>query len=302
MDGIYTLWSRPSRRAHVGLTRLEKLLLAVSALQWSALHGRAVLYCDTPYAHYLDKAGLLGLFDEINTATLDAADTVSVDPTAFWSFGRILALRDATVPFFSVDCDLIVWRNLTNTIEPGQIIVTHWESTEPSPWYPEPRELATPPGYVWNKWAGTRRRAANVSLLYVGDENFRDRYVNEVLRFAIDNPALPRPDLGVAPELLFADQRLLPLVAQSEGLTVNPAIRAVWSPALDRFIVHDPRFGQWDPLSISDQRPGITHAWFYKRLLPATDPRRHLLVSSLSDLLHAARPDIAARILTDAIP
>lgn len=73
MDGVYTLWSlpRPRRRPH--LPPLERLLLAVSVLQWRALHGRALLYCDSAYASYLQRGGLLDLFDNVDTDTVDAA-------------------------------------------------------------------------------------------------------------------------------------------------------------------------------------------------------------------------------------
>ena len=65
VDGVYTLWSLPRPRRRPRLPPLERLLLAVSVLQWRALHGRALLYCDSAYASYLQRGGLLDLFDNV---------------------------------------------------------------------------------------------------------------------------------------------------------------------------------------------------------------------------------------------
>lgn len=296
MDGVYTLWSlpRPRRRPH--LPPLERLLLAVSVLQWRALHGRALLYCDSAYASYLQRGGLLDLFDNVDTDTVDAAHELDLNPVTFWSLARLLALQAATAPFVALDCDMILWRDLTWFFDPARIVVTHWESTENSRWYPDPRELSTPPGYRWEPWKLATTPAANVSLLYIGDMQTREDYIAEALHFAIGNPARARPDLGAAPELLFAEQRMLPLVAQRRGLTVTPLIEAVWSPESDRFTKHDPRFGEWDPLRIDGQAAGITHGWFHKTMLSAGDPRRHRLITELANTLRRTKPALLAKI------
>ena len=281
------------------LPRLEKLLLAVSVQQWRTLHGRTLLYCDSPYARILDGAGMLELFDEVDTETLDATDALDIDATVFWSFGRLLAVRAATVPFVSLDCDLVVWRSLTDVLAPGRIVVTHWESTDPSPWYPSPRELTTPPGYQWKAWMQATTDAANVSLLYLGDERVRDRYVTEAIRFAADNPARARPDLGVAPELLFAEQRLLRLVAQRDRPHDRPGHRG--SVVTGTRPIHRPRSAvrRMGPLRVRGQRAGITHAWFHKALLPAEHPRRRRLIDDLTDVLRSVQPAVAERIGDD---
>lgn len=299
MDGLYTLWSRPRPNGKPYLSLLEQLLLAVSAVVWRARHGRALLYCDSPYAAYIEAIGLLGLFDAVDTRTVDTASTLDLNPATFWSLARLLALRAAKVPYVALDCDIIVWRDLTDLVNSTHVAVTHLESTEPSPWYPAATALITPPGYRWRPWTQAPTPAANVSMLYLGDVRLRDIYVAEALRFAIGNPARPRPDLGAAPELLFAEQRLLPLAARRTGTTVTPVIEAIWSPANDRFITHDPHYGAWDPLGVKDQPTGITHGWFHKTLLPAADPRRRRLVAELTDTLRRTQPDLLTKLGRD---
>jgi hypothetical protein len=278
------------------MTQLERLLFAVSVVKWRALNGRALLFCDGPYASYLEILGMTELFDEVDTTGMEAINNLDINPSTFWSLGRLAALSTVAVPFVSLDCDLVVWNAITNSLAPGGIAFTHWESTAVSAWYPPPRELRTPSDYQWRAWGKDELNAANVSLLYFGDEHARDNYVNEALRFTIGNPAQPRMDIGMAPELLYAEQRLLPLVARHGGITAAPIIDAIWEPALDRFSSHDPRFGEWDPLRVHHQAAGITHGWFHKSLLPVEDPRRIQLVADLTDILRPSHPDLLMHI------
>jgi hypothetical protein len=296
VDGVYTMWSRP--RGVPDLSYLEKLLLAVSVTQWQRLHGRAMLYCDSALALYLDRTCLLDLFDEVDTATVDRADMLDLNPSVFWSLARIVSLGAAEVPFVSLDGDLIVWRDFTDVFARSSVVVTHWESTDPSPWYPGPRELRTPPGYHWDTWALADSDAANVSLLYMGDERIRDSYIEEARRFVVGNRARVSPEAGVAPELLFAEQRLLSLIARRDSVPITPLIDAVWSPALDRFATNDPEIGTWDPLLTGQQQTaGVTHAWFHKAVLPPDHPRLRRLESELAAILRETRPAALPRIM-----
>jgi len=296
MDGVYSLWSRPRADQRPGMTQLERLLFAVSVVKWRALNGRAFLFCDSPYARYLESFGMAELFDIVDTKSMEAVNKLDINPSTFWSLGRLAALATVAVPFVSLDCDLVVWERITNALAPGSIAFAHWESTATSAWYPPPCELRTPSGYRWGAWGKDNLNAANVSLLYFGNERARDSYVSEALRFTIGNPAQPRLDIGVAPELLYAEQRLLPLIARRSGITAAPIIDAIWEPDLDRFSSHDPRFGEWDPLRVLHQAAGITHGWFHKTLLPTEDPRRIQLVDDLTEILKPSHPDLLMRI------
>lgn len=300
MDAVYTLWSKPRKSTSPRMSGLEMLLLAVSATQWRSRNGRALLYCDTAYARYLDAVGLSGLFDEVDTVTLDGAAALPVEADVFWSIGKVLSARAATPPFVSLDCDLIAWDDLTPNFNAADILVSHWESTAPSAWYPGPRELSTPPGLSWPTWMLTNAPAANVSLLYIADDVVRHRYQTEALRFAVGNPARPRLDIGVAPELLFAEQCLLTLLARELEVTVTALIDATWSPAADKFEAHDETLGEWNPIAVLEQDAPITHGWFHKSLLPAADEQRTRLLTELHQVLASHRPNLADRIANSA--
>ncbi|KAA2265820.1 hypothetical protein F0L68_04490 [Solihabitans fulvus] len=292
MNGVFTLWSAPKRERSPEFSPLDLLLLTLSVREWQRWNGRAILYCDRWYADCLDRIGLLGLWDEVDSTTIEDASALDVDATTFWTAGRLLALADAAVPFVSLDCDLITWRGLAEDCLPGEIMVTHWESTEQSPWYPSPGELHRPVAYRFDARRDWSLRAANVSLAYFGSDAVRQAYVEEALRFMVGNPGRPRPELGVAPELLFAEQRLLPLIAGEHGVPVRALVNATWAPGQDRFIRHD-QAPVWEPLRVTGQHAGITHAWFYKARLQQHDPRRLRLRGELARRLQANYPDVA---------
>jgi hypothetical protein len=285
MDGIYTLWSAPRPPGRPDLPPLELLLLTTSVLQWRRWNGRALLYCDDEYARYLDRLGLLPLWDEVDTETIAVAGELGANPRVFFTLGRTVALKARPVPFVALDCDLVVWRSLSGDLVPGEIAFTHWESTSPSYFYPPPSTLRRPPGHritLRRNWA---LNAANVSLTYFGDETVRDIYVAEVVRFAAGNPREPHPYNDPTPELLYAEQRLLPVIAHEQNVPVRTLVSGVSTGG--------PMVGDWDPLAVADQPAGLTHGWWYKKWMPLDDPRRIRLTLELTRALEADFPPAA---------
>ena len=285
MDGIYTLWSAPRPPGKPDLSRLELLLLTASVLQWRRLNGRALLYCDEPYAHYLDRLGLLRLWDGIDARTIDLACKLEANPRVFFPLGRTVAIMARPVPFVALDCDLVVWRSLADDLVPGEIAFTHWESTRPSYWYPPPQYLCRPPGYAIDPGRNWALNAANVSLTYFGNQQVRDAYAREVIRFAAGNPRVPEQDSGTTPELLFAEQRLLPVIAEELSVPVRTLVTGVSDGSA--------RVGDWDPLAVGDQPAGLTHGWWYKKFMTQDDPRRVRMIRELTIALANDFPEAA---------
>jgi hypothetical protein len=293
MDGIYTLWSAPRPPGRPDLSRLELLLLTVSVLQWRRRNGRALLYCDEVYAHYLERLGLLALWDGVDTQTIAVARELRANPRVFFTLGRTVAIRVTPVPFVALDCDFIAWRSLACELAPGEIAFTHWESTQPSYWYPPPRFLCRPPSYEIDPGRNWALNAANVSLTYFGSEAVRDAYTNELVRFASGNPREPHPQNDATPELLFAEQRLLPVIAYEHGVPVRTLVSGVSAGG--------GAVGNWDPLAVADQPAGLTHGWWYKKWMTADDPRRIRLTRELTHALAVDFPAAAEHLTRLAV-
>lgn len=303
MDGIYSLWAEPKPDGIAALTDLETLLLAVSVSEWQRLHGRAHLYCDNAYAEYLEKKDLLALWDSVDTETISRANRHNVNAKVFWTLGRLLALGTVRVPFVSLDCDLVLWRSFMSEFVEGEMAVTHWEATNDSPWYPAPHELTMPSTYQFRPQRSWSLAASNASVIYFGrgTESVRDTYVEETLRFITGNNARVMPKLGVAPEILYADQRLLPIIANEAGVPLRALINATWSPAKSKFVSHDPRYGEWEPIGSKEQPAGITHGWFHKHFLASDDVAYSRLISELSMNLWAYHPPVAETLTRNGV-
>jgi hypothetical protein len=285
MNGIYTLWSAPRPPKRPDLSPLELLLLTTSVLQWRRWNGRAFLYCDEVYARYLGELGLLTLWDAVDTQTITVASQLGANPRVFFPLGRTVAIRVTPVPFVALDCDFIAWRPLAGELLPGEIAFTHWESTQPGYWYPPPQLLCRPPGYEIDATRNWALPAANFSLTYWGNEAVRDAYTDEVVRFASGNPREPQPQNGATPELLFAEQRLLPVIAYEHGVRMRTLVEGVSAGG--------PTVGDWDPLAVADQPAGLTHGWWYKKWMAVDDPRRIRLTRELIHALAADFPGAA---------
>lgn len=90
----------------------EVLTIVLSALEWRRHNGPVRLFTDLVGHVFYDQLGLLDVWDDgVDTDCLEQF-TGSVNAAVFWSFGKILALRQAEAPCCLLDTDLIVWQNL----------------------------------------------------------------------------------------------------------------------------------------------------------------------------------------------
>lgn len=86
------------------------------------------LITDNVGARYYDKIGLLWLFDEVDTNTLESINTnFDINPAQFWTSGKIISICTEEPPFLFMDLDLILKDNLPNWIFNYDVIHTHWE-------------------------------------------------------------------------------------------------------------------------------------------------------------------------------
>lgn len=245
------------------------LTMILSVLQWKRLNGVIKLYTDSIALSRYKEWGILDLWDEVDTRTLEQIDQDAINPAVFWAAGKIYAYAQEQEPFFFFDHDLIVWRKLDAYVSEADVCFTHWEESGNSPWYKELRELRCPPDYRFDPdWEGhPQRLSVNTSSVYFNHMGLKEVYVREALRFMKGN-RIPDPPLvgtGAAPEAVFMEQSLLPLCVQKMGLRMRPLVDAVWGPVEGRFIKHDARFGRWDFFQVPNTL--LTHCWIHKSLL-----------------------------------
>ena len=297
------------------------LTMILSVLQWRHLNGGQVkLYGDRKVIDYLGRYNLLSLWDEYDGEMFDGIER-HIDPSCFYSAGKFYAYLEEPAPCVQLDLDLVVWRKLediqnlktviptvpgtssgTVDMPPGNDVsdpgiavgFTHWEDTQPaSYWYDAPGRLTTPPGYRFGENWDWSLKAANTSLVYFADDKVKTHYAEEVIRFMHNNWVGGEFHL-IKPELLFVEQRLLPMIAHACGFenSTRPFIDTTWNCVEGRFTHHDPRFGEWKYYDLDDQ-PAITHLWIAKQHVEKNDRFRDYYCFRLLDRILSLRPKLA---------
>lgn len=266
------------------------LITILSVLKWRQLNGTIKLYGDLVVVSRYAELGMLELWDEYDTALLDGIDCEAVNPTLFWSAGKFFATLNEAAPCVSLDLDMVVWRPLEELCAGYDLRFTHWEAVEHSPWYGRRKDLRRPPGYRFKRaWKWGRTMAANTSIVYFGDRQLKDYYAAEALRYIRNNGAGVTFWQGETPEILFAEQRLLPLTAREKGAVFGPFLDAVWSSGRSYFTKHDESHGEWLFFSLREQ-PLFTHLWFYKRYMEGNESVRREYCRELARTILAEFP------------
>lgn len=106
--------------------RHQILVTVLSALWWKKLNGNIKLYTDNVGKKYYEKIGILEIYDEVDTETLESY--TDVDPAHFWTSGKIHCLSKETSPFVFLDQDFIVRSKIDQSeFEKYDLTIPHWE-------------------------------------------------------------------------------------------------------------------------------------------------------------------------------
>lgn len=278
MLGIHINWTVPRKIHSDHLKRFtgndvpllgewDLLIALLSVAQWRKKNGNCTLFTDSDGAKTFESLGILDLWSDVDTQTLDSIDTTRFDPRFFWCTAKFAAFKQQEKPFAYVDLDLIAWQK----IEPQNqaLRFLHWESTLNSE-YDNGHALQTPEGYTPPAtWSTKRDKAFNVACLYFGDMDFKELYCDHALSFmdghkvqARDKASLKNLS-GFSPEILYVEQTLLHILAEDEGIEYSPFIDAIYDAGRYDFIKDDPNLGRW-PYQWPDPKNRFTHLWMYK--------------------------------------
>ncbi|MGW3369811.1 DUF6734 family protein [Streptosporangium canum] len=279
---------------------VEEILTCVhSAHAWRSFHGGVELVTDELGASYAAAQGLDALYDRIDTS-LDALDTLDVDPLFYFAAGKSYAARLRAAPFAVVDTDLYL-RRPVDGLERGGFVFAHWESVGNAVYPPVP-EVPNQAGLDLSRWTFDTP-AANMAVSVFLDDRHRAEYAEASMAFMTGNAG--PSDTAPIVRQTFAEQRIAPAVARSLGVDLRPVTERFWIVETE----------EWDGPSYADR---FHHTWNQKRLLrqfPELRPAywRYLLEDLLwrfpgtgdlllsvpalkecADLVRAVRRDLAA--------
>ena len=243
LAAFHVLWTKPSvvSARPFGMTDSEILTMIISALMWQKLNGTIKLYTDNTGYAFIEKHGLLHLWNGGVDAELLEMNNYPIDPEIFWAAGKLIALEVQKAPCVMLDTDLIIMRPLYELLAQTAITALHPERLEADV-YLCPALLKQADGFAFPSYYNWEVLPANTAFLYIRDESFRDFYLRESKRFMFFN--MERP-MEFVSQMVFAEQRLLSICANYRGLTVNHLLP--------------------DPFLCSNET--VIHLWGFKRML-----------------------------------
>ena len=106
----------------------ELIIQKIAVLNAKKYIGKTKLYTDTIGYNFYKKMGMLSLWDEIDTETLNTFDNNNdISAGRFWTTGKSIVIGKQTEPFIFLDNDFIIRGKLPNWIFDYDLVHTHWE-------------------------------------------------------------------------------------------------------------------------------------------------------------------------------
>ena len=217
MNGFYSIWSEPSlyynKNGIYKMEDYELLTFVLSVCVWKKYNGKALLFADIFAIEYIKNCGLGELFD-------GGIYELNVDPginsDVFWAAGKLTALKMAPINTAMIDLDLIVWKNLDSFVAKGDITAIHREEIR-SEIYPDYSFFNMKSEYVLPVYFDSEVLPVNTAFLYIADYDFKNLFADTAIDFMV-NCIEERENLK---HMVFAEQRLLPIMARSYDKTIN---------------------------------------------------------------------------------
>ena len=272
IPGIHILSTTPSRKMRAGkpfdLPFFEVACLALSALMWRKLNGPMKFYVDREGYDWFKDRDLLGLWDSIDTGTVDAIPE-EINQDVFWAAAKLFALRQEREPVAMVDTDLIVWKPLGDQLKDSRLTVLHREYF--SECYLPGFLLKTREGYGFDpEWDWTEL-PCNTAFAWFGDVGFKDRYLDAAIDFMWNNKERAEENVS---QMVFAEQRILAMQARKEKIGI-------------RVLVDDP---------FQQDNEWFTHLWGAKNIARNDAEQCRLLVRALMNKIRDVSPEFHARL------
>lgn len=242
MDGFYSIWSKPylenKKTKEYDMQDFEVLTMVLSALKWQEHSGKTKMIADKPALTFLEKKGLLDIFQD-GVEELSVPEEISTK--VFWAAGKLYALRKMEKPSVMIDLDLIIWKNMNEWFQKGDICVIHREEITPHV-YPEPSFFHMKEGFSFPEDYDFHVLPCNTAMLYYKNVDFKNYYADSAISFMTEC----RETQENLKHMVFAEQRMLSICAKQK----KQAIVSVFPLASD----------------IGDQDL-FTHVWGHKNIL-----------------------------------
>lgn len=220
INAFHSNWTAPffslSERKKYSIEDFEILTTILSALKWRQFNGSIKMITDRIAAQYYLDIGITSIWDLGMDIEFDNESMKDIDEFLFWAAGKIYALKSQSTPCAMIDTDFIVWQSLENKLIKSKICTIHRENIYEDI-YPYKSHFDLKEGYEFDSDWSWSVLPCNTAFTYISDEEFKNYYVNESIRF-MKNVLSGKDRIT---NMVFAEQRLISMCADKMDIKID---------------------------------------------------------------------------------
>ncbi len=220
----------------------------LSALKWRECNGSIRMITDTIGLEYYKKLGITSIWDLGVEPSLEQFNAESyIDHRAFWSIGKVLALKTQPLPYVMMDTDFLVWETIEDAWWENELAAIHIDPMSGFYFDKNKMQKYMKLEYDFDAEWDWSLLPFNTGFTFFNNKEFVDYYVNEVIRF-MKNINLSEECAPIEKKVVFSiftDQRLFSMCAKKLGIDIKPFME----------------------LKNARRQTRFSHVWTYKNVL-----------------------------------
>jgi hypothetical protein len=230
MIANHTNWTKPfyvknGLDVEYKMEDYDVITTILSALKWRKFNGSIRMITDNIGLEYYKKLGITSIWDLGVDTSLEQFNQESyIDHSAFWSIGKVLALKTQQLPYVMMDTDFLVWETIEDIWWENELVAIHTEPLAGFYFDKNKMQKHMKPEYNFDSEWDWVLLPFNTGFTFFNDKEFVDYYLNEVIRFIqnINPPKEWTPTEIRVIYSIFTDQRLFSMCAKKIGIEIKP--------------------------------------------------------------------------------
>ena len=207
---------------------LSETVSFLSVLKWKSFGFTTKIYVDEYFKELYTKIGLLDLYDEVDDTFFvdnDLYAQYNIGKHYFWAFSKIFIYLNEPDPFIMSDMDFIPLQDFHQYLDNS--FIYYKESLSDKITYPDKENLICAKDYTYPEWFTWNVLPTNTAICYINNTELKNLYVQEAIRYAQNNTDEYEDDNEnfrqqiFIPRMVFAEQRMLPEVANHLGIELK---------------------------------------------------------------------------------
>jgi hypothetical protein len=197
----------------------------LSALKWRKLNGSIRMITDNIGLAYYKKLGITPIWDlGVESSLEQFNEEVYIDHSAFWSIGKVLALKTQPLPYVMMDTDFLVWETIEDAWWENELAAIHIDPMSGFYFDKNKMQEHMKPEYNFDDGWDWTLLPFNTGFTFFNNKEFVDYYLNEVIRFMKNiNPSKEcTPIEKKVVFSIFTDQRLFSMCAKRLDIEIKP--------------------------------------------------------------------------------